>query len=112
VAPARLPGAAGAATSATPATPESAFISKVGGSNLGGDSSYDQMVFAPQGISADFHQRIQRFGVFDFDNAVFKPLWQNLSSQLSKPKAITKFNAHVKFHLSDHRPLWVALKTN
>jgi endonuclease/exonuclease/phosphatase family metal-dependent hydrolase len=103
---------AGAATSATPATPESAFISKVGGSNLGGDSSYDQMVFAPQGISADFHQRIQRFGVFDFDNAVFKPLWQNLSSQLSKPKAISKFNAHVKFHLSDHRPLWVALKTN
>ena len=73
---------------------------------------YDQMVFAPQGISADFHQRIGRFGVFDYDNAVFKPLWQKLSQQFSQQQAISKFNAHLKFHLSDHRPLWVELKTD
>jgi len=102
---------AGAATSTTAPTPESAFVSKTGGSNLGNDASYDQMVFAPEGVSAGFPKRITRFGVFDFDNAVFKPLWQTLSAQLPKKQAISKFNAHVKHHFSDHRPLWVELKT-
>lgn len=103
---------AGAPTSSTAPTPEGAFISKTGGSNLGGDASYDQMVFAPEGVSAGFPKRITRFGVFDFDNAVFQPLWQQLSAQLPKKQAISRFNAHVKFHFSDHRPLWVELKTD
>jgi len=102
---------AGTATSATAATPESAFLSKTGGSNLGGTQSYDQMVFAPEGVSAGFPKRILQFGVFDFDNAVFKPLWQKLSQQLPPSKATPKFNLYVKHHFSDHRPLWVELNT-
>ncbi len=81
------------------------YVTKTGGSNLGNDKTYDQMVFAPGGI----RNRITDQGVFDFDKAVFRPLWKKLNSQLSKSRAIGLFNRHVKHHLSDHRPLWVEL---
>ena len=71
----------------------------------GDDRTYDQMVFAPGGIS----QRIKDSGVFDFDKAVFGSLWDKLNDQMPKSRAISKFNAHVKHHNSDHRPLWVKL---
>ena len=47
-------------------------------------------------------------------NAVDRPL-QNAAFHVSsyfrqvRAKALKKFNAHVKHHLSDHRPLWVQL---
>ena len=81
------------------------FTTKTGGSNLGNDKTYDQMVFAPGGIS----RRIKDSGVFDFDKAVFSSLWDKLNDQMPKSRAISKFNAHVKHHISDHRPLWVQL---
>jgi endonuclease/exonuclease/phosphatase family metal-dependent hydrolase len=81
------------------------YVTKAGGSNLGNDKTYDQMVFAPGGI----RNRITGRGVFDFDNAVFRPRWEKLNSQLPRARAISLFNRHVKHHLSDHRPLWVEL---
>jgi hypothetical protein len=83
------------------------YVTKTGGSNLGNDKTYDQMTFAPGSIG----HRIKNFGIFDFDKAVFKPLWNKLKLSLSHTKAISKFNAHVKHHFSDHRPLWVELDT-
>ncbi len=83
------------------------YVSKTGGSNLGNDKTYDQMAFAPGSIG----RRITKQGVFDFDKAVFKPLWNRLSLELSKSRAVGMFNRHVKHHISDHRPLWVELDT-
>lgn len=82
-----------------------AYPSKVGGSNLGNDKTYDQMAFAPGAIK----RRIKRTGIFDFDNAVFVSLWNKLLSRHTKSKAISEFAKHVKHHISDHRPLWVQL---
>ena len=83
------------------------YTTKTGGSNLGNDKTYDQMAFAPGGMI----RRIKNHGIFDFDNAVFRSLWTRLAAEHSRSRAISKFNAHVKFHLSDHRPLWVELDT-
>lgn len=82
------------------------YVSKTGGSNLGNDKTYDQMVFAPGTIGG----RVLNFGVFDFDNAVFRPLWNRISLELSHTSAVSLFNRHVKHHLSDHRPLWIELE--
>jgi hypothetical protein len=82
------------------------YTSKVGGSNLGNDKTYDQMVFAPGTI----YDRIKHNGVFDFDNAIFKSLWAKLAQRHSKSKAISEFAKHVKHHISDHRPLWAELR--
>lgn len=81
------------------------YTSKTGGSNLGNDKTYDQMVFAPSSQKI----RVTAQGVFDFDNAAFKSLWEKLSKQLPKSKTVGLFNRHVKHHISDHRPLWVEL---
>lgn len=82
------------------------YTTKTGGSNLGNDKTYDQMLFAPGGLQ----RRITDQGVFDFDNALFAPLWIRLNEELPRTKGLKKFNAHVKHHLSDHRPLWVQLR--
>lgn len=81
---------------------------RTGGSNLGNDKTYDQMVFAPGSIG----NRVTASDVFDFDNAIFRPLWDQLDSTLSPRKAVGLFNRHVKHHISDHRPVWVQLKTS
>lgn len=81
------------------------YPSQVGGSNLGNDKTYDQMAFAPGSIET----RIRDHAVFDFDNAIFSRLWDKLSAELPKSRAISRFRAHVKHHISDHRPLWVSL---
>ena len=81
------------------------YVSKTGGSNLGNDKTYDQMAFAPGGI----RKRIKNYDIFDFDKAIFAPLWKKLNAKHPPRKALSKFNAHVKHHVSDHRPLWVQL---
>lgn len=82
-------------------------ISQVGGSNLGNDRTYDQMAFAPGPV----RRKIVNQGIFDFDNAIFKPLWDKLSSTMTQKRAVSKFRSHIKHHVSDHRPFWVQLKT-
>jgi len=81
------------------------YGTKTGGSSLGNDKTYDQMAFAPGPVNG----RIRDYNVFDFDNAVLRDKWQELESSLSPKKARSRFNRYVKFHFSDHRPLWVCL---
>jgi len=81
------------------------YVTRTAGSNLGNDKTYDQLVFAPGSVG----NKVKSHGVFDFDNAVFKTLWNRLESELPRSRAIGLFNRHVKHHFSDHRPLWVEL---
>ncbi len=82
-------------------------LSQVGGSNLGNDRTYDQIAFAPSTLDG----KISRFGVFDYDNAIFRDKWNEVSATLSPSKAVSLFARYVKHHISDHRPLWLELKT-
>lgn len=83
------------------------YSENTAGTNLGNDKTYDQMAFAPAGLQ----RRVTDQGVFDFDNALFRPLWEKLSATRSHAKAVGLFNRHVKHHISDHRPLWVEIDT-
>ena len=67
--------------------------SAVGGSNLGGKKHYDQVAFFP-GETPE----LDRVDVFDFDNAIFRALWER-----GRPK---QFLAYLRYFISDHRPLW------
>lgn len=73
---------------------------KVGGSNLNDDAQYDQMAVFPGPMEG----AIEETGVFDFDGALFRDLWGESKSQQAK------FRSYVKYYVSDHRPLWTALK--
>ena len=84
------------------------YVARTAGSNLGNDKTYDQMVFAPGTIA----QQVNNFGVFDFDNAVFKEVWDSLKDNYRRSTAIGKFNALVKHHISDHRPIWIELNVD
>ena len=69
------------------------------GSNLPNDKTYDQLVFVDS-----FSSRIKRksFGMFAWDNAVFKSLWKS-----RKP---ADFRKYAKWAISDHRIVWVCLE--
>jgi exonuclease III len=82
--------------------------SKAGGSNLDGSKTYDQIAITPTKIK----DRVLEYSIFDFDNAVFKEKWNELEELLGKDKANREFNKYVRFHLSDHRPLWMQLDTS
>lgn len=83
-------------------------LSHIGGSNLGNDKTYDQIALSPTALRG----KVSKTGVFDFDNAVFKSKWDDLAGSLTRSKAISMFARYTKFHLSDHRPLWMELRTN
>jgi len=74
------------------------YSTEVGGSSLGGHKHYDQMAFFP-GETQEFNQRI---GPFDFDNALFRELWD--------PAAPAPFLAYTRYYVSDHRPLWAEFR--
>lgn len=80
-------------------------LTRVGGSNLGNDRTYDQIAFAPNSLQS----QVVSHGVFDYDQAVFKSKWSQLAGNLSHKKAVTAFNRYLKFYISDHRPVWVEL---
>ncbi|MGH2845288.1 MAG: endonuclease/exonuclease/phosphatase family protein [Thermoleophilaceae bacterium] len=71
-----------------------AHKSAVGGSSLDGHKHYDQVAFFP-GETSEFANRVD---VFDFDNAVFSDLFEE--------RSLSQFLGYVRYHLSDHRPLW------
>jgi len=82
------------------------YTTRTGGSNLGNNKTYDQMVFTP----GDLSDRLLDFGVFDFDKTVFKGLWKKiLKEKKTEKRSIGLFNRHLKHHLSDHRPFWIKL---
>lgn len=64
------------------------------GTVITGGKYYDQLAFFP----AETGDAFIRQGVFDFDGAVFRDLWQQ-----ETPK---EFDAFVRYHISDHRPIW------
>ena len=66
------------------------------GSNLAGDKHYDQVAFHAGGMQNSY---TGKSGVFDFDRKpFFEDAW-NTSPEY--------FNAAVKYHMADHRPLWL-----
>ena len=71
----------------------------VGGSSLGGDHQYDQIAFFP----GDLQELNERVGTFDFDNALFRGLWN--------PNRPQPFFAYTRYYVSDHRPLWAEFAT-
>jgi endonuclease/exonuclease/phosphatase family metal-dependent hydrolase len=68
------------------------------GTNLAGDSHYDEIAFFPSRTGEDFADKI---GVFDFDNALFKDLWQDTANDKHK-----NFFKYIRYYIADHRPLW------
>lgn len=75
-----------------PRNPES----QVGGTSLQGLKHYDQIALFPGRT-----RELKQVAVFDFDNAVFRDVYDR--------KTLKQFLAYVRFHVSDHRPLWAEL---
>jgi endonuclease/exonuclease/phosphatase family metal-dependent hydrolase len=72
------------------------------GSAIASDNQYDQIAFFPGATKDRFTGACN---VFDFDGALFQDLWND-------PKRNEKqFREYVRFHLSDHRPLWAEFHT-
>lgn len=67
------------------------------GSSVSTDNRYDQVAMFPE----TSRRLLTGVGVFDFDQVVFKELWDR-----GDRKA---FNAYVRYYLSDHRVMWVEL---
>jgi endonuclease/exonuclease/phosphatase family metal-dependent hydrolase len=65
------------------------------GSAIASDSHYDQIAFFPGATAAQFTGQL---GVFDFDGALFKTLWESRSR--------ADFLAYLRYYVSDHRPMW------
>jgi len=65
------------------------------GSSIASDSHYDQIAFFP-GETQD--QFTGSMGVFDFDGALFKTLWES--------RGKTDFLTYLRYYVSDHRPMW------
>ena len=70
------------------------------GTNLAGNSHYDQIAFFPGQTQADFTGRL---GVYDFDNAVLQDLWNN-------GDGAAHFGQYVRYYLADHRPMWAEFR--
>jgi endonuclease/exonuclease/phosphatase family metal-dependent hydrolase len=70
------------------------------GSAIASDSYYDQIAFFPGPTNDRFTGAMN---VFDFDGALFQDLWQQRPG--------SPFLSYVRFHMSDHRPLWVEFRT-
>ncbi|MBL4708418.1 MAG: endonuclease/exonuclease/phosphatase family protein [Flavobacteriales bacterium] len=80
------------------------FYSNTGGSNLNNDKTYDQLAMTPGNLK----NRIVRQDVFDFDNGIFRDLWDTAEIERPKKPAVY-FNKYMRAYVSDHRPLWLQL---
>jgi endonuclease/exonuclease/phosphatase family metal-dependent hydrolase len=69
-------------------------------SSIATDNQYDQIAFFPGESNRRFTGQMS---VFDFDGALFRVLFQQ--------RGRTDFLAWMRFHLSDHRPLWAEFRT-
>jgi len=70
------------------------------GSNLNADKHYDQVAYFP-GESRNLVD--SSVGIFDFDGAIFPSLWND-------GKGKKRFDAYLRYYISDHRPMWIRLK--
>lgn len=73
-------------------------LSNVGGSSIFGGKHYDQIAIFP-GETSELSERVD---TFDFDNALFRELWD--------PDDPAPFLAYTRYYLSDHRPLWAEFR--
>jgi endonuclease/exonuclease/phosphatase family metal-dependent hydrolase len=64
------------------------------GTNLAGTNHYDQIAFHPAHTGNKY---TGQSGVFDFDKALFKHIWEDHRQH---------FSGFTKFHISDHRLIW------
>jgi len=71
------------------------------GSAIASDSYYDQIVFFPGSTQERFTGNLN---VFDFDGALFADLYEKRTQK--------QFLAYTRFHISDHRPLWIEFRTD
>ena len=76
---------------------EARRISQIGGTSLGGLHHYDQIAFFPAATT-----ELEHVDVFDFERPMFRDVFEH--------KTLTQFLAYVRFHMSDHRPLWAQFK--
>jgi hypothetical protein len=70
------------------------------GSAIASDSHYEQIAFFPGTTKDRFNGACN---VFDFDGAVFQDLWQQ--------RTAAQYQSYVRYHISDHRPLWAEFRT-
>jgi len=70
-------------------------------SSIASDANYDQIAFLPGTTQRTF---TGLKGVYDFDTVVFPDLWQDGANRKN-------FLAYLRYYLSDHRPMWVQLRT-
>lgn len=70
------------------------------GSAIASDNQYDQVAFFPGPTKDRFTGACN---VFDFDGALFQDLWA--------ARTPTQFRDYVRYHISDHRPLWAEFAT-
>jgi endonuclease/exonuclease/phosphatase family metal-dependent hydrolase len=71
------------------------------GSSIMSDSYYDQIAFFPGPTRGRFTGKTN---VFDFDGALFRDLW--------KKRPGSPFLSYLRYHISDHRPLWTEFSTS
>lgn len=71
------------------------------GTTITDGKHYDQLAFLP----GDAGQAFLRDGVFDFDGAIFPELWNDPARDEQD------FEAFLRFHISDHRPIWAQFDT-
>jgi endonuclease/exonuclease/phosphatase family metal-dependent hydrolase len=67
-------------------------------SAIASDNQFDQIAFFPGPTRDRFTGQCN---VFDFDGALFQDLWA--------ARTRAQFLSYVRYHLSDHRPLWLQL---
>ena len=70
------------------------------GSAIASDNHYDQIAFFPGPSQERFTGAMN---VFDVDGALFSDLWETRTRQ--------QFFSYMRYHISDHRPLWAEFRT-
>ena len=71
------------------------------GSAIASDNQYDQVAFFPVPTKDRFTGACN---VFDFDGALFQDLWADADAK-------SQVRDYVRYHISDHRPLWAEFAT-
>jgi len=77
-------------------------------SNIANDKDYDQIMFFPGQVKAYYTGNT---GIFDFDGALIKALWEKLVDKHGKKIAAVRFRTYLRYYISDHRPLWAEFST-
>lgn len=81
--------------------PQALHRTLVGGRKMGLERAYDQLMMFP---STRLKSRAIK-GVFDWDEVLFASLWDQKDRAQKR-----KYFEYVRYHISDHRPLWVCLR--